>query len=282
MGKDRTRAATLERIAARLPASERPTLRRRARVVAFFTRYFHRYFRRHMNALRLARWGEPKLPEGAGPVVIYTTHPAWWDAAVYILLADKHFSNFANFAPIDAEMLKKYGFFGRMGAYGVDLESASGAAGFLAASADILARDDSAVWVAAQGRFMDARARPLDLRPGIARLAELAPHAVFVPLAIEYAFWDQRGGEAFAAYGEPIRGDDLLAMAREERRLHLENRLAAVADRLSADVIARDPERFVSLLEGEAGVGGAFDLFKRLVALWRGERYNPAHGKRGS
>lgn len=279
---EKTRAATLERIASRLPASERPTLRRKARVVAFFSRYFHRYFRRHMNALRLARWGEPVIPEDAGPVILYTTHPAWWDAAVYILLADKHFSRFANFAPIDAEMLKKYGFFGRMGAYGVDLESQRGGADFLAASADILSREDSAIWVAAQGRFMDVRDRPLDLRPGIARLAELAPHALFVPLAIEYAFWDQRGGEAFAAYGEAMRGEDLAAMERNARRLHLEERLTAIADRLSADVISRDPERFVSLLEGEAGVGGVFDLFKRLVALLRGERYDPSHGKRGS
>ncbi|TVR10795.1 MAG: glycerol acyltransferase [Salinarimonadaceae bacterium] len=269
-------------MAARLPAGERPTLRRKARVFGFFSRYFHRYFRRHMNALRLARWGEPVIPEGAGPIVLYTTHPAWWDAAVYILLADKHFANFANFAPIDAEMLKKYGFFGRMGAYGVDLESPRGAADFLAASADILAREDSAIWVAAQGRFMDVRARPLDLRPGIARLAELAPHAVFIPLAIEYAFWEQRGGEAFVAYGEPIRGEDLAAMEREDRRLHLENKLTAIADRLSADVISREPERFVSLLEGEAGVGGVFDLFKRLVAMLRGKRYDPAHGKRDS
>ncbi len=275
-------ARLAQRIAARMPASERPTLRRKARVHRFFARYFRRYFRRHMNALRLARWGEPRIPPGAGPIVLYTTHPSWWDAAVFILLSDMHFPRHAGYAPIDSQMLKKYGFFGRIGGYGVDLDSVRGASGFLAASADILSRDDSAIWVAAQGRFVDPRQRPLDIRPGIARLAEIAPNALFLPVAIEYGFWDERGAEAFVAYGSAMRGEELLAMSRDARRDVLEERLTEIADRLSNDVIARDPERFVSLLDGKAGVGGVFDLWKRSLAFLRGERYDAAHGKRPS
>jgi 1-acyl-sn-glycerol-3-phosphate acyltransferase len=282
MGADDQIRARLERLAGRLPEGTRPTRRRKPRVVNFFVRYFDRYFRRHMNALRLAKWGAPPELEVGAPVVLYTNHPAWWDAAVYILLADRHFGARQNYAPIDAEMLEKYGFFGRMGAYGVDLESRKGAQDFLAASADILAHDDAAIWVAAQGRFMDVRARPLDLKPGISRLVEIAPHAQYVPVAIEYGFWEQRGGEAFVAYGEAMVGADLAGMEREARRLHLEDALTRVADRLSADVVTRDPERFISLLEGKAGVGGIFDLTKRILARLRGERYDPAHGRRGA
>jgi hypothetical protein len=276
-GQDR--AGMAERIAARLPASERPTLRRNPRVYAFFSRYFTRYFRRHMNALRVARWGEPQVEPGAGPIVLYATHPSCWDAAVFILLSSRHFPDHAGYAPIEAAMLRKYGFFGRIGGYGVDLDSVRGASNFLASSADILTRNDSAIWVAAQGRFTDARQRPLGLRPGIARLAEIAPNALFIPVAIEYAFWEERGAEAFVAYGAAIGGEELLGLSRDERRDHLEERLTAIADRLSADVMSREPQRFTSLLEGRAGVGGVFDLWKRLRARLRGERYDPAHGK---
>ena len=280
MAADDATRALLERLAARLPEGARPTRRRKQRVFNFFARYFERYYRRHMNALRLAQWGAPPDLRGDAPVVLYTNHPAWWDAALYILLAARHFGERPSYAPIDAAMLEKYGFFGRMGAYGVDLESRKGAQDFLAASADILAHDDAAIWVAAQGRFMDVRARPLALKPGISRLVEIAPHAQYIPVAIEYGFWEQRGGEAFVAYGEAMSGADLAGMEREARRLHLENALTRIADRLSEDVITRDPARFVSLLDGKAGVGGIFDFTKRIIALIKGERYDPAHGRR--
>ena len=50
-----------------------------------------------------------------------------WDAAVYILAAHRLFPERESYAPIDAEMLQQYGVFGRIGAFGVDLNSARGA-----------------------------------------------------------------------------------------------------------------------------------------------------------
>jgi hypothetical protein len=272
--------AKARRLAAKLPASERPTALRDPRRLKFFTLYFRRYFTRHMNALRMPPWGAPRLPDGPAPLVLYTNHPAWWDAATYILAGDLLFPDRQGYAPIDAEMLKAYGFMKRIGGYGIDLDSPRGAASFLAASADILSHDDSVIFLAAQGRFMDVRARPIGVKAGVARLPEIAPHALFVPLAIEYQFWEQRGAEAFIAFGEPERGSDLLALDRDARRDHLEGRLTAVLDRLSGEVVSRDPARFETLLSGEAGVGGVYGLWKRLLAALKGERYEAAHGRR--
>jgi 1-acyl-sn-glycerol-3-phosphate acyltransferase len=244
--------------------------------------YFDRFFRRHMNALRMPPWGAPALSPGAGPVVVYSNHPAWWDAAVYVIAADRLMPGYEGYAPIDREMLEKYGVFGRMGAFGVDLESPRGAAEFLAASADILSRPDRTLWLTAQGRFSDVRERPLGLKPGVARLPEIAPDALFLPLAIEYAFWIERGAEAFIAFGPPMRGRDLLELSRPERRERLEAELTGTLDRLSADVGSRDPARFRSVLEGRAGVGGVYDGWRRLAAAATGRRFDAAHGKHGS
>lgn len=272
--------AKTRRLAEKLPASERPTALRDPRRLRFFIFYFRRYFTRHMNALRMPPWGAPRLPAEPAPVVLYTNHPAWWDAATYVIAGDLFFRDRQGYAPIDAEMLEAYGFMKRIGGYGIDLESPRGAAHFLAASADILSRDDSVIFLAAQGRFMDVRARPIGLKAGVARLPEIAPHALFVPLAIEYQFWEQRGAEAFIAFGAPERGSDLLALSREARRDHLEERLTAVLDRLSGEVAARDPGRFETLLSGAAGVGGIYGVWKRLLAAIKGERYEAAHGRR--
>jgi 1-acyl-sn-glycerol-3-phosphate acyltransferase len=270
----------MTRLVERLPPADRPTTRRSARVLRFFNLYFRRYFIRHMNAMRLARWGGLRIAAGQGPVVVYSNHPAWWDAAVYILAADLLLPAHESYAPIDAAMMEKYGFFGRIGAYGVDLESPAGAARFLAASADILSRPNRAIWLAAQGRFVDVRDRPIGLKPGIGRLPELNPETIFVPLAIEYGFWDERGGEAFLAFGAPIAGAELAAQGRAARRDRLEAALTETLDRLGDDVRSRNPERFEIVLSGRAGVGGVYDWWKRLRAGARGEAYDPSHGGR--
>ena len=256
--------------------------RRSALVHRFMVSYFERFFGRHMNGLRVARWGEPSWAAGAGPIVVYSNHPAWWDAAVYVLAAARLCPNHEAYAPIDAEMLRRYGVFGRMGAFGVDLRSPRGAAAFLDAAADILSRPDRALWITAQGRFSDVRERPLGIKPGLARLPEMAPGCIVLPLAIEYSFWLERGAEACIAFGPPMLGRDLLALDRDARLARLEHALTATLDRLATDVQSRDPARFRSVLEGRAGVGGIYDAWRRFVSTLRGRAYDPSHGKRAA
>jgi 1-acyl-sn-glycerol-3-phosphate acyltransferase len=234
-----------------------------------------------MNALRVASWGLPAVPQ-SGPIIVYSNHPAWWDAAVYIIAADHFLPTHESYAPIDAAMLKQYGVFGRIGAFGVELNSPRGAANFLRTSAEILSSPNRALWVTAQGRFSDVRERPLGLKPGVARLPELAPDCTVIPLAIEYGFWLERGAETFIAFGKPMRGRDLLDLARPARLECLEAELAAPLDRLSADVQSRDPACFRAVLEGRAGVGGFYDGWRRAVAALRGRAFDPSHEGRTS
>ncbi len=247
----------------------------------FMVSTFRRYFTRHMNALRVASWGMPEAPVNS-PVIVYSNHPGWWDAAIYILAADHFLPSHESYAPIDAAMLKQYGIFGRIGAFGVDLESPRGAASFLRTSAEILSSPNRSLWVTAQGRFGDVRERPLGLKPGVARLPELAPDCTVIPLAIEYGFWLERGAEAFIAFGKPARGRDLLNLARPDRLERLEAELTTTLDRLSADVQSRDPARFRAMIEGRAGVGGVYDGWRRTIAAVRGRTFDPSHEGRAS
>jgi 1-acyl-sn-glycerol-3-phosphate acyltransferase len=250
--------------------------RRSALAHRFMLSYFDRYFARHMNALRIARWGMP-APVRRSPLIVYSNHPAWWDAAVYILAADRFFPAHESYAPIDGDMLRRYGVFGRIGAFGVDLDSPRGAAAFLEAGREILSSPERALWITAQGRFSDVRERPLGLKPGVARLVELAPDCTVLPLAIEYAFWCERGAEAFLAFGSPLRGRDLLDRPRDARLTLLEAELTAALDRLGTDVRSRDPGRFRTVIEGRSGIGGVYDGWRRLAAALRGRRFDPSH-----
>ncbi|WP_035484924.1 lysophospholipid acyltransferase family protein [Geminicoccus roseus] len=243
---------------------------------AFMARQFERFFRRHMNALRIARWGQLST-DSERPLVIYSNHPSWWDAVLYILLARELAPTHVSFAPIDAAMLAKYRFFGRMGAFGLDLESRRGAVEFLRRARAILSLPRHALWITAQGSFQDVRRRPVALRAGVAHLPEHAPDAWFVPLAIDYSFWSERGAEALVAFGQPVAARDLLDLPRPSRLTALEEALAATMDRLAGDAISRDASRFVPLIEGRQGIGGIYDLWRRLRARLHGERFQPGH-----
>lgn len=242
----------------------------------FMARQFRSYLGRHLNALRLARWGELEAAPGRS-LVVYSNHPSWWDAVLFIVLAQQLTPQRASFAPIDAAMLRKYRFFGRMGGFGLELDSRRGAVDFLRKASAILARPDHALWITAQGTFKDVRERPIALRPGIAHLPEHAPDSLFVPLAIDYTFWSERGAEALVAFGRPIESCDLLGLTRPERLALLEDTLGGTLDRLADDAISREPARFRPLVEGRQGIGGVYDLWRSLAARLRGERFEPGH-----
>ena len=51
-------------------------------------------------------------------------------------------------------------------------------------------------------------------------------------------------------------------------------------DSLAAESAERDPSLFQPLLRGGAGVGGIYDLSRRLRAWASGRRFDPSHEQR--
>lgn len=237
----------------------------------FFQGVMRRQVRGSFRALRLARPGLPPLPEGR-PLVVVSNHPGWWDPAVCMVLAPRLFPGRNHFAPIDAAMLERYGFFRRLGFFGVH-EGRTGAAGFLRTAEAVLGEPDRVLWVTAQGRFSDPRERPLGLRPGVAHLMARMPGAVALPLALEYPFWSERRPEALALLGAPMSGSG----STQEWAGRLEAGLTEACDRLARLAQARDPAAFESVLAGRVGVGGAYGIWQRGRSALRGERHVPDH-----
>ena len=239
-----------------------------------FALYLRWYFWRHFRAVRIARDGLPIVPDGR-PVIVFANHPSWWDPAFFILLSDTLFRHRLSFGPMDARSIRQYGVLRRMGVFGIDLDTPRGAARFLDVSLRVLAEPNAALWITAEGHFTDIRPRPVRLRAGIAHLARRVPNAVLLPLAVEYAFWNERKPEALCRFGSPIdagRHRDVAGWTAA-----LEAALTQTMDALAAESAARDPAAFVPLMRGQSGVGGVYDLWRRGRGLAQGRRVHLSH-----
>ena len=255
----------------RADAADDPVALRSERWMAFFNVAFTRTFSGSMRALRVPHWGLPDYAPGR-PLIVLANHPSWWDAVMFMLLLRRFFIERPAFLPMDEAAIRKYPFMKRLGVFGIEQESGRGAIRFLRTAGHVLENPRHMLWMNAPGRFADPRERPVPIAPGVVRLAEIAPRAVFVPLAFEYPFWTEKQGEALAAFGPAIPGEELVALDRPARAARLRQALTANMDRLAEDAITRDPARFFIAIDGGRGMGGLYGMWQYARALARGER----------
>ncbi|MBV8916380.1 MAG: acyltransferase, partial [Acetobacteraceae bacterium] len=124
--------------------------------------------------------------------------------------------------------------------------------------------------------FSDVRARPVRLRPGIAHLMRRLPDAIVLPLAMEYAFWNEGKPEALARFGAPIAAGRSRSVAEWTTLLQAE--LERTMDELAADSLRRDPRLFQPLMQASAGVGPIYGAYRRVRALATGQAFDVSHG----
>ena len=245
----------------------------------WFTGYSRRYIRRHFHSLRIARAGLPPAPQGL-PIVLYMNHASWWDPLVCLVLKAEFFPNRAGFAPIDLAALDRYKLLRQLGFFGVEQGTRRGAVQFLRTAETILREPNHLLALTPQGRFSDVRERPLRFQSGLGHLAARVDRALFVPLAIEYVFWEERLPEILVRFGEPVPvGHDHRAAFPPAYWTDLfEQKLAAAQDALSLESKLRDPAVFQEVLRGGTGQGGIYDCWRAFRAKLRGEKFNPEHG----
>jgi 1-acyl-sn-glycerol-3-phosphate acyltransferase len=215
------------------------------------------------------------------PLVVYCNHPSWWDVALLAAVVARIAPGRRIFAPFDADALGRYGFLARCGAFGLDPASPRGARRLLEVGARVLADTQSVLCVTPQGRFVDARERPVRLQRGLAALLSRTPGAVALPVALEYPFWSESRPEALARLGEPVSGaggDDAVPSTNVHTwQGRLSVALTDAMDGLAGDALSRDPARFRTLLDGRTGVGGVYDALRRTRAALAGRRFDVRH-----
>ncbi len=264
-------AAASAAVAGRHPLDARSPL-----LLGLFRLYLRYFFWRKFRAVRIAAGTVPP-PYAGRPLVIYCNHPSWWDPALILLAMPRLFRGRRGFGPMDAAELERYGLFRRMGLFGIDPTSPRGAASFLRVARAGLAHPDTMLGITAEGSFTDPRLRPVRLRAGLAHLARHHPEAVFLPLALEYGFWNESKPEALLRFGAPVQLAPGNTNSVAEWQAALEAALTDTMDALAAASAQRDPAMFIRLFRGTAGVGGVYDVWRRARAVAAGRRFDAQH-----
>lgn len=253
-----------------------PELLRSDLWLRFFERALTHRLQRSFHGLRLAKPGRPAIDESL-PLIIYCNHPSWWDGAFVPVLVARLFRTRHAYGPMDAEALQRYGFLRKLGAFGVRAGSFAGTRTFLRVGRRVLARADTVFVLTPEGRFNDARQRPVRLQPGLGALIGSLPRVTVLPLALEYPFWSESKPEALARFGPAVVMGREVAGSLDDIGPTLEARLGLAMDQLAADAVGRDAARFDLLLGGSVGIGGIYDAWRRLKAWRHGRHFDAAH-----
>src|SRR5665213_2220831 len=125
------------------------------RMLSMFEIYLRWYIGRHFRALRVAH--SDRFPKLARPLILYLNHASWWDPLTCIVLSRYWLPQSDHYAPMEAASLRQYRFMRKLGLFPVESGTRRGAAQFLGAANEILAMQDSVLWITPEGHFSDVR-----------------------------------------------------------------------------------------------------------------------------
>lgn len=238
---------------------------------AWFARDTEKRIRRSFSSVRIRGLDALRRAAEQGPVLVVSNHTAWWDPLVAILLSHR-ILNTDGFALMDAKNLRRLPFFGRVGAFGVDLDDQRDGARAMRYAAKLLTAKEPTrrrlVWIFAQGREMPITTRPLAFRRGaaeISKLAKAAPSLSVVPIALRYEMGSKADPALWIACGTPMRGGEPDTNAEHARQ---ENAVTEELDRIDRAITelcvgGAETEGFETLFEKHESP--IFELLQRML-----------------
>lgn len=208
-------------------------------------------------------------------LIVYANHIGWWDPIVAMLMRKKYMPDRVFYAPIDAKALEAYAVFRQLGFYGLKLDTFAGASEFLKTSRALLADPKSSVWITPEGDFCDCRDQDRPFMPGLAHLAATTSNTIFVPLAIEYPFWQEPKPMIATRFGEPLSfapgvskahcGTKIFESMRETQR------------QLAQSVMRRNFSEFEFVVAPKSQRLGLYDNLRAWKAWFQGRSFDPSH-----
>jgi len=128
-------------------------------------------------------------------------------------------------------------------------------------------------------RFADVRERPVSFKTGIGHLPNQLPRLCFLPVAIEYVFWRNGYPRFFVRFGEPYETcPDQVQLDPAVWTEFLRGGSLMRRTRSPLSPAAR-PREIPLPHAWKCRVGVVYDRWRAFKAWWRGQIFQPEHGR---
>jgi 1-acyl-sn-glycerol-3-phosphate acyltransferase len=167
-----------------------------------FSLYLRTLLARDFHSVRLVGT-VPALPE-AVPLLVVANHGTWWDGFFISLFNTMLLGRKLHLMMLE-EQLRRFPFFGRIGAFGIRQGHPRAVASSLRYAASLLDSPGNAVCIFPQGALTARGVRPLGFQRGLEKVVKMHHGEVTIlPVAIRCEFLGHRKPMAFLLAGDPV------------------------------------------------------------------------------
>ncbi len=167
-----------------------------------FHLYIMNLLKRSFHAFHLAGTVPEVIPDA--PILVLPNHSTWWDGFFVYYLNSQLFQR-PMYLMMLASQLKKYHFFSRVGAYGIDSNHISSLRESLTYTIELMQQKSPKpplICIFPQGELLPWGKRPLNFKPGIEWIIKKYGKSInLVPLAMRIEFCGEQKPEVFFRFG---------------------------------------------------------------------------------
>ncbi|MGD9487363.1 MAG: lysophospholipid acyltransferase family protein [Calditrichaceae bacterium] len=167
-----------------------------------FEKYLNRLLKNHFYSINVL--SEYPVIKTDLPLIIIPNHSTWWDGFLIYHLNKRIFGR-RMFVMMEEKQLKKFPFFSKLGAFGVNAKSVKSILKSLKYANSILKNAESMLCVFPQGVLERWHKRPVKYKRGIEKIVEsMEGDSVLLPLGIRAEFTGEQRPEIFLNFGKSM------------------------------------------------------------------------------
>lgn len=174
-------------------------------VIALARRYARWKLRRGLDGVFVQQLERVQSLSRNTPLIFAANHVSFWDPIMLVRLDE--LLGGGGYVLMDRVNLARLPFMGYLGALPISRNAPEAVEQELRGATEMLTRPGRALWIFPQGQHRPHHLRPLQIRPGVQRLVQLAQVPV-IPVSFAYHFHHAPQPQVSIRFGQPIPASD--------------------------------------------------------------------------